>query len=102
MSSEPMPATGQTTTSDDAGITRLRWQCRRGMLELDLLFDGFLDHGYPQLGKQQQQQFRELLDESDPVLNAWFMGQEQPDNPAFSQLVAQIRRCLTEQSSAQV
>ncbi|MGH8753044.1 MAG: succinate dehydrogenase assembly factor 2, partial [Burkholderiales bacterium] len=28
-------------------MNRLRWNCRRGMLELDLVLTGFLDKHYP-------------------------------------------------------
>ncbi|MDJ0806588.1 MAG: succinate dehydrogenase assembly factor 2, partial [Gammaproteobacteria bacterium] len=35
--------------NDDAELNRLRWQCRRGMLELDLLLLGFLETRYPRL-----------------------------------------------------
>ena len=30
-------------------LARLRWKCRRGMLELDLLLRDFLDSGYQDL-----------------------------------------------------
>lgn len=31
----------------DEQIGKLRWRCRRGMKELDLLVLGYLDHHYP-------------------------------------------------------
>ena len=37
---------------------RLRWAARRGMLELDLLLNGFLDHGYARLTPEQQTVFQ--------------------------------------------
>jgi len=53
---------------------RLRWACRRGMLELDLLFIPFVDDAYDDLTAEQQITFERLLTEQDPDLFAWFMG----------------------------
>ena len=49
-------------------MNRLRWNCRRGMLELDLVLTGFLDKHYPKLTKSQAKVFRELLDYPDTEL----------------------------------
>jgi len=53
---------------------RLKWQCRRGMLELDLLLSGFLENGYTGLDKQQQQLFVDLLETPDTELLEFLMG----------------------------
>lgn len=57
---------------------RLRWQCRRGLLELDLLLSRFLAERYPALSAAEQEQFRKLLNYPDPTLLAWVQGQESP------------------------
>lgn len=59
-------------------MRRLRWQCRRGLLELDLLLARFLDRRYPALAVPDQEAFRRLLQEPDPRLLAWLQGQERP------------------------
>lgn len=59
-----------------AELDRIRWQCRRGMLELDLVLNRFLEHELPALDAGQVQVFKELLQEPDPRLLAWVMGQE--------------------------
>ena len=53
---------------------RLRWACRRGMLELDIILNGFLDEGYDDLTPREQQLFCELLKNEDDQLFRWFMG----------------------------
>jgi len=53
---------------------RLHWQCRRGMLELDLLLSGFLSSGYALLDQQQQQFFTDLLETPDPELFEYLIG----------------------------
>ena len=55
---------------------RLRWACRRGMLELDVLFMPFVEDAYDLLSLKDKQVFERLLEEEDPELFAWFMGHE--------------------------
>ena len=54
---------------------RLQWQCRRGMLELDILLNRFLQQQYTKLTVQQQRDFVALLSVADTELYAWLMGQ---------------------------
>lgn len=55
---------------------RIRWACRRGMLELDVLFMPFVEEAYDSLDAKQQATFQRLLTQEDPDLFAWFMGHE--------------------------
>ena len=59
-------------------VRRLRWQCRRGLLELDILLLRFLDEGYTRLGACEQASFGSLLEQPDQTLLAWFQGQQEP------------------------
>jgi antitoxin CptB len=69
----------------------MRWKCRRGMLELDLLLRDFLDNGYEQLDRRQRQAFDHLLDYPDAVLLEWFMGRIRPSDKDVENLVDKIR-----------
>ncbi|MCC6923669.1 MAG: succinate dehydrogenase assembly factor 2 [Nitrosomonas sp.] len=40
---------------------RARWRCRRGMLELDIILQRFMDNHYCQLSADELQQFDRLL-----------------------------------------
>lgn len=71
-------------------IERIRWKCRRGMLELDFLLKRFVDVRYEQLSTEDKQLFETLLTEQDPVLFSWLMGHESP-LPEFDTLVRCIR-----------
>ncbi len=55
---------------------RIKWACRRGMLELDMLFTPFVDEAYDDLSTKDQFTFERLLTRQDPELFAWFMGHE--------------------------
>jgi antitoxin CptB len=81
-----------TKESELSNIERLRWQCRRGMLELDLLLRAFLDQHYSNLSPRMQRHFIQLLDFPDPVIHAWCIGDETPDDEEFADLVLSIRQ----------
>lgn len=68
-------------------IQKLRWQCRRGMLELDLIFREFLDCRYEQLEEENKWQFVELLTHSDQDLQSWLLNKT---SPADKNLIAII------------
>jgi antitoxin CptB len=70
---------------------RLRWKCRRGMLELDLLLRDFMDDGYAQLGEGERACFDRLLDYPDAVLIEWCMGRNRSADKDVARLVDKIR-----------
>ena len=72
-------------------LARMRWKCRRGMLELDLLLKAFLEQGYRQLDSRGQQRFDKMLDYPDAVLLEWLMGRIRPTDKDVAQLVEKIR-----------
>jgi antitoxin CptB len=69
----------------------MRWKCRRGMLELDLLLRDFLDSGYASLDDPQRRCFDHILDYPDAVLLEWFMGRVRPADKDVANLVEKIR-----------
>ncbi len=48
---------------------RARWRCRRGLLELDIVLQRFMDQHYLQLNTQELEQFERLL--SFPDNDLW-------------------------------
>jgi antitoxin CptB len=73
-------------------IAKLRWACRRGMLELDLFLKTYLEQGYPHSSPEEQAQFEQLLECPDPVLFSWLMGRETPDLSDLAAIVAKVKR----------
>ncbi|PPD40324.1 MAG: succinate dehydrogenase assembly factor 2 [Methylobacter sp.] len=53
-------------------LAKLKWQCRRGSLELDLLLNHYLDTVYLQACAEERARFAELLELDDEVLLAIF------------------------------
>jgi len=70
--------------------SRLKWACRRGMLELDVLFMPFVDDAFDDLSDKDKLTFERLLTCDDPELFSWFMGHESSDDPELSAMVATI------------
>ncbi|OQX31058.1 MAG: hypothetical protein B0D96_01985 [Candidatus Sedimenticola endophacoides] len=71
---------------------KLRWQCRRGMLELDYALSEFLEARYPALDEEEQRGFVRLLDYEDQLLLDWLMGNAVPSDPATRLLIERICR----------
>ena len=69
---------------------RLRWACRRGMLELDVLFTPFVNEAYDDLSSENKDIFERLLVCQDPELFAWFMGHEECKDAELNSMVQLI------------
>jgi len=72
-------------------MNRLRWKCRRGMLELDLMLNRFLDMGYADLNPVSQENFNLLLDYPDTELLALLMGQTTASQRAIADVIQSIQ-----------
>lgn len=70
---------------------RLIWACRRGMLELDLILEPFLQNVYSDLEPDDQLLYQKLLKEEDQDLFAWLMGHKDPESPELLRIVSIIR-----------
>ena len=55
---------------------RLMWASRRGMLELDLMLQPFVEDHYDQLDQSDKQLFHELLELEDQQLFLWLVRGE--------------------------
>ena len=84
--------TGATTIdTHDAAVRRMEWRCRRGMLEMDLLFVDFVSRHLPSLSDVQIAALDKLLDLPDNELwNLVSEGQEVNDL-ATSQVLTMLR-----------
>ncbi|WP_341503234.1 succinate dehydrogenase assembly factor 2 [Gallaecimonas sp. GXIMD4217] len=76
--------------TDPVHKARLKWACRRGMLELDVLFEPFVEEAYDDLPEDQKKVFERLLACDDPELFAWIMGHEQCQDPELAAMVKHI------------
>ena len=73
-------------------MDRLRWSCRRGLLELDLVLQRFLREEYPLLADEQKQTFSRLLGLPDNDLLDLAMGRADTTDEAFGEIVQLMRK----------
>jgi antitoxin CptB len=73
-------------------LGKLRWQCRRGMKELDLLLLRYVEEQYEGAPSAHQEAFRALLHAPDPVIYAYCLGGERPASPLLSTVIQRITR----------
>jgi len=72
--------------------SRLLWRCRRGIREMDLLLQQFVERYYPDLEPEAQQQFEAFLEETDMDILAWIMDRAEPGNPAYRTFIRQLQQ----------
>ena len=58
--------------------SRLLWRCRRGIKEMDIILQDFVDNSYEQLSNENKNAFSNLLDEQDLDILNWIMGKGEP------------------------
>ena len=85
---EPRPVEDAT---DDRWLARLRWRCRRGMLENDLILERFLDASGAALTAADVAALDRLLEYGDNDLWDILCGRAQPDDASLLQLVGILR-----------
>ncbi|MGH8498506.1 MAG: succinate dehydrogenase assembly factor 2 [Methylococcales bacterium] len=71
--------------------SKLRWLCRRGSLELDLILARYLDCRYEATDAGEQQLFETLLGFPDLELQRFLITQEDPSDSDLLNLVRTIR-----------
>ena len=74
-------------TSESLSFKRLKWNCRRGMLELDLLLEPFLDEVFLTLDDEDKARFYTLIECEDQDLFLWFMQKEVPQDADLARIV---------------
>jgi len=81
-------------------ISRLKWLCRRGVKELDIIFTEYLNNDYADAPDSEKQAFAELLEIEDPDLFLLVLGSKQTDNVAQTALLEKMRTVISERRSS--
>ncbi|MDA9556318.1 succinate dehydrogenase assembly factor 2 [Vibrio sp.] len=69
---------------------RIKWACRRGMLELDVVIMPFFEERFEQLTGSDQRDFVSLLECDDPDLFAWIMGHARSENLKHASMIDKV------------
>ena len=79
---------------DERALSKLRWRCRRGLLENDLLLERFFARGRP-VGVADAEGLRLLMELADNDLLDIFLGRQKPpvnlDRPEVRQVIEAVR-----------
>lgn len=86
------------TTLDERAMSKLRWRCRRGLLENDLFIERFFAR-HPSLSTAQGEALTRLMDLSDNDLLDLLLARKQPgaveaelDHPEVHALLTLLRQ----------
>lgn len=77
-------------TPDPDVLRRLRWRCRRGLLENDLFIEKFFERHGESLTQPLVQGLLELMDLSDNDLLDLLLSRKDPENELANQEVLQV------------
>ena len=79
---------------DERALSKLRWRCRRGLLENDLLLERFFARGRP-VSVAEADGLRLLMELADNELLDIFLGRQKPsadlDRPEVREVIEAVR-----------
>jgi antitoxin CptB len=76
---------------DERRWARLRWRCRRGMLENDIVLARYLDAAAGEIGEQEMLVLDRLLDMDDNELRDLLSGRKDSEDERLQSMVRQLR-----------
>ena len=82
----------QTSPLSPEQKSRLYWQCRRGMLELDSLLQEFFKQQIDELDGSELSAFEMLLKSPDDLLLEYLMGRTVPVDMELANVIVKIRQ----------
>ncbi|HVN44935.1 MAG TPA: succinate dehydrogenase assembly factor 2 [Steroidobacteraceae bacterium] len=74
-----------------AATGRLRWRCRRGLKELDVLLERFVQRVLPEASGEDCRVYGELLELPDPLLLGYLLGHDIPAEPHLARALGRVR-----------
>ena len=92
---ETMESVHENALVDERSLSKLRWRCRRGLLENDLFIERFFARHAETLTVRQARGMTQLMDLSDHDLMDLLMGRNQPsgetDTPEAVDVLKMLR-----------
>ncbi len=84
------------TAIDERALSKLRWRCRRGLLENDLFIERFFNRHAQTLTHDQANGLQVLMDLSDNDLLDLLLARKEPEGELLRDDVAQVLRMMRE------
>ena len=75
-------------------FNKLRWKCRRGMKEIDLLLESFLENYYLDSDTETQIVFAELLELEDTELYSLLINKTPANSKIAQSIIAKIHQSI--------
>ncbi len=72
-------------------IKKLHWKCRRGMKEMDILFEHYLYQHYQTADAAHQAAFAAMCDMQDPVIADYLFERDTPQSSAVNDIILIMR-----------
>ena len=81
----------ESSSSVDAEhLRKLRWQCRRGIKEVEVLLLPFFEERFTHLSAEDQRLFEKLLEQHDVDMFEWFTHRTVPEQADIARIVSII------------
>ncbi|MAJ91399.1 MAG: succinate dehydrogenase assembly factor 2 [Legionellales bacterium] len=71
--------------------SRLFWRSRRGIKEMDIVFQDFIKNSYDKLNSKDKSAFSRLLEEQDLDILNWILGKDKPEDTTLIAIIKKIR-----------
>lgn len=91
LSREGRGAKDAHASAGDKSLERVRWRCRRGMLELDIVLGRFVERRYSMMDDSQRAAFDELLDLPDTDLWDLVCGKRETEDQRLQTVLDWMR-----------
>lgn len=72
-------------------MKKLHWKCRRGMKEMDILFEHYLYQYYEAADAEHQQAFEAMCAMQDPIIADYLFERDSPESPAVAEIISIMR-----------
>ncbi len=82
------------TVIDARALSKLKWRCRRGLLENDLLLERFFMRHEADITESQAEGLRALMELADNDLLDLLLGRNEPDSDLDRAEVREVLRLL--------
>lgn len=73
--------------TEPADLNRLKWKCRRGMKELDIVLTHYLEHCFEEASDDEKHAFETILDMQDPELYFLMIGKKTSEDETIANIV---------------
>ena len=77
---------------DEFNLARLRWRCRRGMRELDVMLTRYLDRAWDSASPAERAAFAQLVEMQDPQLFGYLVGRNAPAEESQRAVIDAMRQ----------